>query len=423
MPTRIPIRDSAGTLLEYKLDEDGERGPDPAAGRHAARHRRCGEGTLVPSELPDQAGAVRDLVAAMKRSPSRETRTADLVPRALDPGARRRAAAPGYTWRAPGPALVGLAGLLLVRLAPRPSARRRGAAHGGGRSRRARRPSSSRRPAGAPRATRRSTTRAPRRSRPGDSTSRAGRCRRPPSRSTPASATARSTISGLVGLLAAEADTSQAEELLDEAADRLREALLLAAVVGAGQVESRAGRAPPAAAAARWRRRWRRRDRRPAVAAAGQPPAAAERPSQGLTQSQAEQILNSMERRERETRAEQQRRLQDRLGGGSEGLVIALAARWRCSRPSRPSSTCQVDQDRVAVGEEILYTLRAASHSPAPMELTVAPVQRLRDRLSQRTHRGLRSARRRRAPRCWRSGCGRCGRAAGSSARLGRSGP
>ena len=27
------------------------------------------EGTLVPSELPDQAGAVRDLVAAMKRSP------------------------------------------------------------------------------------------------------------------------------------------------------------------------------------------------------------------------------------------------------------------------------------------------------------------------------------------------------------------
>ena len=43
------------------------------------------EGTLVPSELPDQAGAVRDLVAAMKRSPTSETRTADLVPRGWIP--------------------------------------------------------------------------------------------------------------------------------------------------------------------------------------------------------------------------------------------------------------------------------------------------------------------------------------------------
>jgi hypothetical protein len=40
------------------------------------------EGTLVPSEVPDQGGAVRDLVAAMKRSPTSATRTADLVPRA-----------------------------------------------------------------------------------------------------------------------------------------------------------------------------------------------------------------------------------------------------------------------------------------------------------------------------------------------------
>jgi hypothetical protein len=38
--------------------------------------------------------------------------------------------------------------------------------------------------------------------------------------------------------------------------------------------------------------------------------------SQGLTQSQAEQILNSMDRRERETKAEQQRRLQTGSAGG-----------------------------------------------------------------------------------------------------------
>jgi hypothetical protein len=45
-------------------------------------------------------------------------------------------------------------------------------------------------------------------------------------------------------------------------------------------------------------------------------PQPAEPRSQGLSQSQAEQILNSMERRERETRAEQQRRLQTGSAGG-----------------------------------------------------------------------------------------------------------
>jgi hypothetical protein len=35
-----------------------------------------------------------------------------------------------------------------------------------------------------------------------------------------------------------------------------------------------------------------------------------------LSQNQAEQILSSMERRERETRAEQQERLRGRSGGG-----------------------------------------------------------------------------------------------------------
>jgi hypothetical protein len=44
--------------------------------------------------------------------------------------------------------------------------------------------------------------------------------------------------------------------------------------------------------------------------------AASETRREGLSQSQAEQILNSMERRERETRAEQQRRLQAGSAGG-----------------------------------------------------------------------------------------------------------
>ena len=140
---------------------------------------------------------------------------------------------------------------------------------------------------------------------------------------------------GLVGLLAAEADTTRQEEFLDDAADRLRQALLL----------------QPSSERAKWnleladrRRRHRRAEvaagrrshRHRAAAASQQPQRQAEPPQQGLSQSQAEQILNSMERRERETRTEQQRRLQ--AGGRrSEGLVIALLlACSRCCREAAP---------------------------------------------------------------------------------------
>ena len=38
-----------------------------------------------------------------------------------------------------------------------------------------------------------------------------------------------------------------------------------------------------------------------------------------------------------------------------------------------PQLEATVDFDRVSVGEELTYTLRAVSHSPAPMQVTVAP--------------------------------------------------
>ncbi len=72
------------------------------------------EGTLVPNDLPDQAGAVRDLVASMKRSPSSETRSADLVPRSWIPALVAALLLLGYTLVRPGPALVGLAGVLIA---------------------------------------------------------------------------------------------------------------------------------------------------------------------------------------------------------------------------------------------------------------------------------------------------------------------
>src|SRR4051812_35127532 len=123
LPTRIPIRDSAGTLLEYKQDEEGNVVRSQRRDDILGAIVDAAEGTLVPNELPDQAGAVRDLVAAMKRSPTSETRTADLVPRAWIPALAAALLLLAYTLVRPGPALVALAGLLLWRpvLAQRPT--------------------------------------------------------------------------------------------------------------------------------------------------------------------------------------------------------------------------------------------------------------------------------------------------------------
>jgi tetratricopeptide (TPR) repeat protein len=121
---------------------------------------------------------------------------------------------------------------------------------------------------------------------------------------------------GLAALFAAAADTTKRDELLDEAAGRLQEALLL----------------QPSSARAKWNLELAQRRRPPPAGGGGggggKPPAGggggsqSEKPTrpesqdQGLSQSQAEQILNSMERRERETRAEQQRRLKGSSAAG-----------------------------------------------------------------------------------------------------------
>ena len=268
------------------------------------------EGTLVPSEVPDQAGAVRDLVAAMKRSPSSETRTADLVPRAWIPVLVGGAAAHPLHHRAAGPG-----------------------------ARRPRRASSSPAPRGRS-ARPRATARWPPAIRPAAAAAFLAEAGQGTARDTAfynagtaaleagrldvargALAEAAKSLDpalryralynlGLAGLLAAEADTTRQEEFLEDAVDRLRQALLL----------------EPSSARAKWNLELADRRRPPPPSGGGgggggtPPPSGgggqpsssgkARRGSQGLSQSQAEQILNSMERRERETRAEQQRRLQ-----------------------------------------------------------------------------------------------------------------
>jgi Ca-activated chloride channel family protein len=79
-PSRIPIRDSAGTLLEYKHTRDGELVETIREDEVIRRIADAGDGTVIPADVADQAGAIRDLTSAFKRNPTAETRTADLLP-------------------------------------------------------------------------------------------------------------------------------------------------------------------------------------------------------------------------------------------------------------------------------------------------------------------------------------------------------
>jgi len=314
-PARIPIRDSAGTVTQYKQDADG-------AVIRTSRHDdvlqaivEAAEGTLVPNEVPDQAGAVRDVVAAMKRSPSSETRTADLVPRAWIPVLAGALLLLAYTLARPGPALVGLAGVLLAgtAAAQRPTDGDRALAAGDPE----RAAAEFLEDAGA------GTARDTAFYNAGTAALEAGRLEvargalAEAAKSLDPELRYRALYNlGLISLLAAEADSSREEEHLGDAVDRLRQSLLL----------------QPASERAKWNLELAQRRRPPPQGGGGggggAPPSSgggggqspepntAESGSEGLSQSQAEQILNSMERRERETRAEQQRRLQTGSAGG-----------------------------------------------------------------------------------------------------------
>jgi Ca-activated chloride channel family protein len=79
-PVPIPMRDSSGTVQEYQKDEDGETIETRRMDNVLQQVADAAEGALVPSELPDQAGAIRDLLAAFQRSPTSSSSTRDLLP-------------------------------------------------------------------------------------------------------------------------------------------------------------------------------------------------------------------------------------------------------------------------------------------------------------------------------------------------------
>jgi Ca-activated chloride channel homolog len=317
LPTRIPIRDSSGTLVEYKQDENGNVVRTQRRDDILRAIVDGSEGTLVPNELPDQAGAVRDLVSSMKRSPTAETRTADLIPRGWIPALGAALLLLGYTLMRPGPALIGLAGLLIwsSASAQRPDPGTRAMAAGDP----ARAATEFLKEAGG------GTARDTAFYNAGTAALEAGRydvargALEQAAKSLDPDLRYRALYNlGLVNLLASRADTTKSEELLGQAADRLREALRL----------------QPSSARAKWNLELAQRRKPPPPpnnsgggggggkppSSGGQPqappPAAAEQPSSGLSQSQAEQILSSMERRERETREEQQRRMHGASAAG-----------------------------------------------------------------------------------------------------------
>ena len=79
---RIPQRDVNGASQGYRRDEGGEFIETRRRDDVLSAVADAAQGAVVAAELPDQAGAVRDLVASYKRTRSTETRTQQSPPRA-----------------------------------------------------------------------------------------------------------------------------------------------------------------------------------------------------------------------------------------------------------------------------------------------------------------------------------------------------
>jgi len=311
-PVKIPIRDSAGALVEYKLDEQGHPVFSQRRDDILRAIADAAEGTVVPADLPDQAGAVKSIVAALKRSPTSETRIADLVPRAWIPALVAALVLLAFTLLSRGSALAALAGLALLgrtASAQRPTAADRALAAGD--------PVSAAQAwlvlAGAGIARDTAFYDAGTAALAAAKYDVARRALGEAAKSVDPGLRYRALYNlGTAALVQAAQDTARREELLDEATTNLRAALLLA----------------PSSERAKWNLELaeRRRPPRsggggggmpPPSGGAGPPPKpAAPTPGpQGLSQAEAEQILNSMERQEQASRTDQQSRFRGASGG------------------------------------------------------------------------------------------------------------
>jgi len=312
-PVRIPIRDSTGTLIEYKLDEQGQPVRTQRRDDILRALADAAEATVVPADLPDQAGAVKSIVAAFKRSPISETRVADLVPRGWIPALAGVLALLAFTLMGRGPALAALTGIALFggsAQAQRPARGDRALAAGD--------------PVRAAQAWLEQaglgTARDTAFYNAGTAAASAGKFDVARGALTEAAKSADPELRyralynlGTAALEQAARDSARRDALLDEATGNLRSALLL----------------EPGSARAKWNLELALRRRPPQSGGGGgggSPPSGgggAQRPKpaepaqgpEGLSQTEAEQILNSMERQERATRAEQESRFRGGAGG------------------------------------------------------------------------------------------------------------
>jgi Ca-activated chloride channel homolog len=112
-PVTIPLRDTGGAIVEYKMDDAGQPVETWRRDDVLQQVADAAEGALVPADLPDQAGAVRQLLSAFQRAPLTASNTQDLLPLVWIPALIAAVLLGAQTVTRRTAALVGLAALLL----------------------------------------------------------------------------------------------------------------------------------------------------------------------------------------------------------------------------------------------------------------------------------------------------------------------
>ena len=299
---RIPLRDDRGALLGYKTDASGLM---VRTWRRDAVLRAVVDaagGVLVPAEAADQAGAVHRVLANLERAATREQRREDLTPRAwlFALGALFFLTLQGVLRKGPALALLALALMPGRGNAQRPSTGDRLLRQGD--------------TSGATAAYVREAARRPTADTALFNAGTAALARGQfdaarkwlgdASRSLDPGLRFRALYNlGLVALVESRRDTTKRAALEEEAAARFRDALLLAPASEEAKwnLELVSARTPPASGGGGGATP-------PAPPQPGSPPPRPSNAAGALSQAEAEQILNSVERTERDVRAEQARR-------------------------------------------------------------------------------------------------------------------
>jgi Ca-activated chloride channel family protein len=132
-PTRIPLRDPAGAVVEYKKDATGAEVFTARRDEVLRGLADAAQGVLVPADVADQAGAAWKTLAGLERSPASGRRAEDQTPRAWLFGLAGALLLAGQAMARRSPSLLAIAGLLApigAIAAQRPAAGHRDLARG-----------------------------------------------------------------------------------------------------------------------------------------------------------------------------------------------------------------------------------------------------------------------------------------------------